>query len=478
MIQSGRKLSLTGKLRNIFPRSLPPRLLLIFFAVFIQICGDVFSWYAGDTKNPVIIFFSVVLWLVWFVLVFLITRPWIDERLQPYRKLIHLAAAVLVVILVLLLIGEAVGLQLVNKGVIGKGELTETLADSISYNDATALTHQASSNLLNGENPYSNSNIVKAVEEFHVPTMYLTPLRQGDFADVFPYPTKDQINEAFDKAEASPDTIPQEFESKISYPAGSFILQAPFVAMGLKDTRVFYLLCALAMVVVVYWKAPKRLRSLVIIALLTNLVFWNLIGTGSTDTLYALLILLGWLLRRRIWLSALFMGLAATTKQTAWFFILFYLVLLLRDVGWKRALQSVGIIAAIFIVFNLPFIFSAPKDWLQGVMAPILDPMFPKGVGLVAFSIAGVLPSNSLPFSIIEVAVLVLALTWYYFNCRKYPQTGLLLAVLPLFFAWRSFSCYFYFASLLIFGAIVVEEYNEYRTSAQPQAAPVADIET
>jgi hypothetical protein len=478
MAESGRKLSLAGRLGNLFPRSLPPRLLLIFFAVFIQICGDVFSWYAVNTKNPAIIFFSVVLWLVWFVFVFLITRPWVDERLNPYRKVIHLAAVVLIVVLVLMLIGEAVGLQLVNRGVLDKSELAENLADSVSYNDATALTHQASSNLLKGEDPYSNSNIVKAVQEFHVPTTYLTPLRQGDFVDVFPYPTKDQINAAFNKSEASPDTIPLEFESKISYPAGSFILQAPFVAMGLKDTRVFYLLCALAMVVVVYWKAPKRLRSLVIVAFLTNLVFWNLIGTGSTDTLYALLILLGWILRRRIWLSALFIGLAATTKQTAWFFILFYLVLLLRDVGWKRALQSVGIIAAIFIVFNLTFIFNAPKDWVQGVMAPILDPMFPKGVGLVAFSVAGVLPSNSLPFSIIEVAVLVSALTWYYFNCRKYPQAGLLLAVLPLFFAWRSFSCYFYFASLLIFGAIVVEEYNKFRTGAQPQVSAVDNIGT
>jgi uncharacterized membrane protein len=209
----------------------------------------------------------------------------------------------------------------------------------------------------------------------------------------------------------------------------------------------------------------------VIAAFATNLMLWNLIGTGTIDTMYVLFVLLGWILRRRLWLSALFMGLAATTKQTAWLFILFYLVLLMRDMGWKRALQSLGVIAATFILVNLPFIFDAPQAWLQGVLAPVLDPMFPKGVGLVAFSIAGILPPSSLLFTVIEISVLILALLWYFFNCRKYPQAGLLLAVVPLFFAWRSFSCYFCFASLLIFGAVAIEEYRKSLSGSQLQPA-------
>jgi hypothetical protein len=34
-----------------------------------------------------------------------------------------------------------------------------------------------------------------------------------------------------------------------------------------------------------------------------------------------------------------------------------------------------------------------------------------------------------------------------------------LLAALPFFFAWRSYSGYFYFASLLMFGAVITLEY-------------------
>jgi len=469
MSKNGRKLLPIRKLGELFPRTLPPRLFLIFFAVIIQMGADVFSWYSKSTGNPIIIFFAVVLWLLWFGLVFLIAKPSVDSLLHPYRKILHISAVTVIVIISLCSIGEAIGLHLVNIGVAKENVMAQTLTESLSYNDATALNHQASLLLLKGENPYANSNIVDAAEEFEVPAEYLTPLKQGDFAEVFPYPTEAQLDEALNKAKASSNVSPLEFESKVSYPAGSFLFQAPLVALGLEDTRLFYLLCAIAMVVVIFWQAPGRLRPLVIVAFLTNLVFWNLIGTGTIDTLYVLFILLGWILRKRLWLSALFMGLAATTKQTAWLFVLFYLILILREIGWKRALQSLGVIVGTFVVINLPFIFDAPQAWLEGVLAPVLDPMFPKGVGLVAFSIAGILPPNSLIFTMIEVAVLILALVWYYFKCPKYPHAGLLLAVLPLFFAWRSFSCYFYFASLLVFGAVVIEEYKKSATSKQPQ---------
>ena len=474
MTGNGSRLSIAGSyLGKLFPRSLPPRLLLIFFAIIIQIGGEVLSWYAKNTGSPIVISFAVVLWLFWFGLVFLIAKPSIDDTLRPYQKIFHGAAAVIVVVLLLMAIGEGIGVHLVNKGVVKDNAMATTLTEGFSYNDATALNQQASQTLLKGENPYAKSNIIIAAEEFKVPTSYLTPLKQGAFAEVFPYPTEEQMNVVLSKAKTSTGT-PVEFESKVSYPAGSFLFQAPFVALGLKDTRWFYLLCAIVMVAVIFWKAPSKFRPLVIIAFLTNLAFWNLIGTGQTDTLYLLFILLGWIFRKQLWLSALFMGLAATTKQIAWLFILFYLVLILREVGWKRTVQSLSVIALTFIVTNLPFIFSAPEAWMQGVLAPILDPMFPKGAGLVAFSIAGIMPPNSLLFTIIEASVLILALVWYYFNCHKYPQAGLLLAVLPLFFAWRSFSAYFYFASLLVFGAAIIEEYRKSAASKQPQLIPSA----
>jgi len=44
--------------------------------------------------------------------------------------------------------------------------------------------------------------------------------------------------------------------------------------------------------------------------------------------------------------------------------------------------------------------------------------------------------------------------------CLRYPHTGPLLAVLPLFFAWRSLWPYFFYADVIILAAIIVNEYG------------------
>ena len=443
--------------------SLPPRLSLIIFALPLQILAESLYWIYGRHGNLSIVVFTISLWLVWFSLIFLTAIPAVDRMLRYYRRRLHLAAVAIIVLLAFVGIGEIVGLHLMNTGVVTEEELPADLVEATErfrYNDATALGHQASEELLNGENPYANADMVAVLEEMDLPAEAVTPLKQGDFTEVFPYPTEAQLDEAVREAKASDDIQPVEFESKISYPAGSFLFHTPFIALGLQDLRIFYLLCAIAIGAIIFWRAPSQLRPLVVAAFLVSLVLWNLVATGTNDTLYVLFILVGWMLRSRLWLAALFMGLAASTKQIAWFYVLFYLILVLRETGWRPALRSLGGIVVVFSAINLPFILDAPQHWLEGVLAPAMDPMFPKGAGIVAFSVAGILPPNAWVFTLIEVAVLIVAAMWYYRAGYRYPQVGLLLAVLPLFFAWRSFSFYFYFASILVFGSVIVLEYG------------------
>lgn len=233
--------------------------------------------------------------------------------------------------------------------------------------------------------------------------------------------------------------------------------------MGLEDVRIFYLLCAVAVAAIIFLWAPPGLRPLVILGFLVNLALWNLIASGTIDTLYALFILLGWMLRSRLWIAAVFMGLAAATKQIAWLYVLFYLILVLRETGWRPALRSVGAIMVVFLAVNLPFILGAPQSWLDGVLSPVVDPLFPRGIGIVSFSLVGILPPVASVFTVMEIIVLIVAAGWYYRTGYRHPQVGLLLAVLPLFFAWRSYSCYFYFASIMMFGAVVTLEYSRSR---------------
>jgi hypothetical protein len=76
--------------------------------------------------------------------------------------------------------------------------------------------------------------------------------------------------------------------------------------------------------------------------------------------------------------------------------------------------------------------------------------MFPSGSGLVHLSLAGVLPLAPEPvYTLLELLAVAGCVLWYWRNQRNYPESiGLVLAVLPLFFAWRSLTTYFYFVGL------------------------------
>jgi len=73
----------------------------------------------------------------------------------------------------------------------------------------------------------------------------------------------------------------------------------------------------------------------------------------------------------------------------------------------------------------------------------------------------GILDVRSpLVFTIMEVAVLVIAILWYFRYCPRYPYTGPVLAVLPLFFAWRSLWPYFFYIDFLVLALIMTAGEN------------------
>jgi hypothetical protein len=122
---------------------------------------------------------------------------------------------------------------------------------------------------------------------------------------------------------------------------------------------------------------------------------------------------------------------------------------------------SIFIIISVFLATNLAFIAMDLDLWFNSVVAPVTDNMFPLGVGIVTIVSGGFVDIQSpLPFAIIEVGIAVAAVIWYFFKCERYPQTGLLLAVLPLFFAWRSLWGYFFYIDIIILAAIMLNEYG------------------
>jgi uncharacterized membrane protein len=244
------------------------------------------------------------------------------------------------------------------------------------------------------------------------------------------------------------------------------LLPAPFIGLGITDIRIVYAIFVLLGLAYAVWVIPKQKRWLFIGVILISLDLWNSVAGGETGSLCFALLLVAWLaLNRNFWLSAICMGLAVTTKQTAWFFLPFYLILLFKTRGVKKLLIVLSVIAGVFFITNLPFILANPDLWLTSIASPMTDPMFPVGGGLTIFVTGGIINIQSpLPFSILEGIAFIATIFWYFQYGKRYPQTGPILAIIPLFFAWRSLWSYFFDAAIISLAYIMVNEDTTQKT--------------
>ena len=453
----------------IFPADIKPRYLLFFAAVAVQLIASSLSGIGYSVHHAAFWMAGLAFWLVWFFLMFLIVRPQTDNLLQKWGGALRRGALTIFIILLIVGVAEAVILgfftsRFLDDGInCGADEVVAQLYGGYRYNDGTALCQQAAENLLDGKEPYTNANIVTAFSKYDCAYDRVTPLQVGRFADAFPYPSPEQIQEVWDEALLNPSQPPPEIESRVCYPAGSFLLITPFIAMGINDVRIIYAILIIAALIYTVWRIRGKRRLFYIAVALISLELWNTLACGETGILIFPLMLIAWItLGENNWLSAIFMGLAVATKQTAWFFLPFYFILLWRTSGLKAAAMWAGIILAIFFIINGYFIGKAPEEWLRSIMAPMLEPMFPLGVGAISLITSGLVDVEmALPFAIAEVVVLFGAAIWYWRYCRKYPNIGPVLAIMPLFFAWRSLWTYFYYVALIVLARMLIQEEKE-----------------
>ena len=323
-------------------------------------------------------------------------------------------------------------------------------------NDAVVATNCAARAFLRGEDPYRTFRVIPCLRgsmDQAFAAIKTTPLQAGAFAHVRLYPSTPQLIARFRIDEARHEAHPAEFESNFSYPAASFLIPAVVIWLGLGDLSIFFTICYLAVGALALWCARGVARAYVALALLANAALWPTVSSGATDSLYVLLVALAWTWRERRWPSALLMGLAIATRQQAWFFAPFYLILIWRVYGRRDAFGRAAVMAVVFAVANVPYILAGPGEWLLGVVGPLRDPMFPLGNGIIALSIGDrhTLPLLPRPaYSLLELLGLAVALFWYWRTCRAHPNTGLVLATVPLFFAWRSLFTYFEPLTLLV----------------------------
>ncbi len=323
-------------------------------------------------------------------------------------------------------------------------------------NDGTSIDTNAAIAFVEGHDPYNNSSILQIVRRFTIPAVWTTPLRQGQLAGRLDYPSDAELQAILNK-DLKTNTA-SEFEGKVSYPPLSFLTLVPFVLLKDYNVLPFYIFLYLVLVAFVWKIAPREIRPWVLLLALANVPMWTSVVGSNLDILDILLLVLAWQQRNYRWRTALLLGLALATKQIAWYFFPFYLIMAWRHYGFKEMLYRLLIASGVALVFNVPFIIWNAHSWLAGIMAPVADPMFPTGVGLIDLSVTHLLPYFSgTVYDVLEVGTLLLALLAYWRICYKYPEAALLLAVLPLFFAWRSLPSYFYCTAFPVFILLIAK---------------------
>jgi len=452
--------------------NLSPAIVLYYYAVPVQLAASAIAGVGFVLYNPKYLLTGHFLWVIWFVIMFYIGFLAANRIAPPVSCILKKGALVLLVVLVFCGITEGIALTAFPWYFAQPAEgnfpkVMNTFERGFGYNDSTALSHQAAENLLQGKNPYAKSNIIAALVRFSPYADRVTPLRAGQFADQFPYPSPERLEQVWQKAVQNTDQLAPEYANNLAYPAGDFLIPAFFLMLGINDIRITYALLIILAVGYVAYSLRSSYRYYFIGVLLMSLELWNSIANGETGSMVFSFLLVAWfLLRRNLWLSVVFMGIAVATKQTAWFFLPFYLIMAYKTTSLMRIVGAAAVISGVFLAFNLPFMISDLSLWFRSVFTPMDRQMFPLGVGIVTLVTGGILDIRS-PwiFNEMEFVVMLVLIIWYFRYYKQYACMGPLLAVLPLFFAWRSLWPYFFYTGIIMLALILDEQQLKFQDS-------------
>jgi hypothetical protein len=248
--------------------------------------------------------------------------------------------------------------------------------------------------------------------------------------------------------------------TRVSYPAGSFLLELPSVALGFTHEIVDWtdLVAWVVTGFLIFLLLPRSVRWVAALLMLTPF-FANVFGSGGTDAAFLpFLVLAVWRWDRyglgrsagvASWLGPVALGLACSIKQTPWFCVPFLVVALFLEArgSGRRPLPLVGrylaVVVGVFLVVNAPFIVWSPRPWARGVLLPFTGHLVADGQGLVTVVLHGI--ARGVSFELLTVAgvlvliALVTALVVWYPTMKR-----IWMLVLPLtfFVATRSLSTY------------------------------------
>jgi uncharacterized membrane protein len=241
-----------------------------------------------------------------------------------------------------------------------------------------------------------------------------------------------------------------------SYPAGSFLLDVPALALGLGHHAVDVtdLVAWIVTGVLVFALLPASMRWLGALVLATPV----LVMMGTDAAFLPFLVLAAWRWDRfgtgagagvAAWLGPVALGVACAVKQVPWFCVPFLAI----GIGIEAhrsarrvapvVLRYLGIVLGVFAVVNLPFVAWDPGAWTRGTFLPLVQPLVADGQGLVSLATHGITGGVHLTqlavAGVLAYATTLLAFAgWYSRLKRLWP----LFVPVLFYFGVRSLSSY------------------------------------
>ncbi len=355
-------------------------------------------------------------------------------------------------------------------------DVTVEQPSSAYLNDVISFSAANAHALLAGRNPYTDdANFIPTLIAYpHAPP---TPIQGTVFGYGYNYPLQTYVFKIDQAYIHDPSRYAAAFDPRTlhSYPALAFLIYVPLFLVGIQNVMWVNMVAYVALLLWLMSLAPRGERvwmAFTGLAALT-ITFGSLLL--ETELICLLFLLPAWRLRdKRGWVSALLLGLGCAFKQYCWFFAPLLLLDAALRHGWREAGRRALIVLAAFLAPNLPFIIASPAAWWQSMWLPLSVATFPQGMGLVTLALGRFLPAlPKAAFTALEIATMGVILWLYARYWRWLREAGLLLALLPLFFAFRSPPNYFAVAPwLALFAWLWL--WREREAKPTPHAVPPA----
>jgi len=229
------------------------------------------------------------------------------------------------------------------------------------------------------------------------------------------------------------------YEDFYVYPALSFLAYVPFVAIGIGSHSFMFfatllVFFAISAAAIIYIHSKRNMN------LLIPLSIWLFasysLASLPTEFIISIFVVLAYIFSKRSFFSGIFLGIAASVTQLAWFALPFFYIMTFNK---KRGLsmQVLGTVVS-FLLINAVFIILSPNTFINNVFTPLYsDSLFFIGPNIAQFFYT-FYPVSHTYLSILSITVLLFSMLVYYL----YPKSArLLIALAPIFIfflSWRN----------------------------------------